>query len=121
MQFGGLVVNALVARYCAAADLFVLPSLLEALPTVAVEALACGTPVLSTDNPGGLELNEAFGPDVTILPREQPLALARAITHFLRNKRRTLSGTRETIEREFRAAAAAAKYRAIYDGLTARV
>ena len=32
MTFAGLVDNAMVARYCAAADLFVLPSLLEALP-----------------------------------------------------------------------------------------
>lgn len=115
VEFAGLVDNALVARYCAAADLFVLPSLLEALPTVAVEALASGTPVVSADNPGGLELNDAFGPDVTIVPREQPLALAKAIAHFLRQKRRTLPGTCETIEREFRPAAAAAHYRAIYE------
>jgi glycosyltransferase involved in cell wall biosynthesis len=115
VQFAGLVDNAMVARYCAAADLFVLPSILEALPTVAVEALACGTPVVSTDNPGGLELNEAFGPDVTVVPREQPVPLARAIAEFLRHKRRTMPGTRETIEREFRPAAAAAQYRAIYD------
>ncbi len=53
VRFTGLVDNALVARYCAAADAFVLPSLLEALPTVAVEALASGTPVVSADNPGG--------------------------------------------------------------------
>jgi glycosyltransferase involved in cell wall biosynthesis len=114
VEFAGLIDNAVVAKYCAAADLFVLPSILEALPTVAVEALACGTPVVSSDNPGGLELNEAFGPDVTVVPREQPPALARAISEFLRHKRRTLSGTRETIDREFRAAAAAAHYRAIY-------
>lgn len=114
VTFAGLVDNALVSRYVAAADLFVLPSLLEALPTVAVEALASGTPVLSTDNPGGLELNDVFGPDVAIVPREQPMALASAIAHFLRHKRRALPGTRESIERSFRAAAAAAQYRDIY-------
>ncbi len=118
VHFAGLVDNTVVAKYCAAADLFVLPSLLEALPTVAVEALACGTPVISTDNPGGLELNDAFGPDVAIVPREQPLALAGAITRFLQHKRRTLAGTRETIERDFRPAATAARYREIYARIT---
>lgn len=114
VTFAGLIDNAVVSRYVTAADLFVLPSLLEALPTVAVEALACGTPVVSTDNPGGLELNDVFGPDVAIVPREQPMALASAIIHFLRNKRRTLPTTRDAIERGFRPAAAAAQYRRIY-------
>jgi glycosyltransferase involved in cell wall biosynthesis len=114
LTFAGLVDNSVVARYVAAADLFVLSSVLEALPTVAVEALASGTPVLSTDNPGGIELNDLFGPDVALVPREQPMALAGAIIHFLRHKRRTLAGTRETIERGFRATAAAAQFREIY-------
>jgi glycosyltransferase involved in cell wall biosynthesis len=112
--FAGLVDNALIARYCAAADLFVLPSLLEALPTVAVEALATGTPVLSSDNPGGLELNDVFGPDIAIVPREQPMALANAIMYFLHHKRRTLPATREAVERLFRPDAVAAQYRQIY-------
>jgi len=115
VTFAGLVDNSIVADYCAAADLFVLPSLLEALPTVAVEALACGTPVLSSDNPGGLELNDVFGPDVAIVPREQPMALARAIGYFLEHKRRTGAATRDAIDREFRPAAVAAQYRAIYE------
>jgi glycosyltransferase involved in cell wall biosynthesis len=115
VRFLGLIDNATIARYCAAADLFVLPSLLEALPTVAVEALACGTPVLSSDNPGGLELNDLIGPDVSIVPREHPLALAAAITHFLDRKRRTLPATRTLIERSFRPAAVAAQYRLIYE------
>lgn len=113
--FAGLVNNETVARYCAAADLFVLPSLLEALPTVAVEALACGTPVISSDNPGGVELNDIFGPDVSIVPREQPLPLAAAIVHFLDHKRRTLPATRSVIERSFRPAAVADEYRAVYE------
>ncbi len=114
IEFTGLVDNVAIARYCAAADLFVLPSLLEALPTVAVEALACGTPVLSSDNPGGVELNAVFGPDVTIVPGEQPIALAKAITHFLRHKRRTLAGTKAAIEREFRPEAVAKQYWDVY-------
>jgi glycosyltransferase involved in cell wall biosynthesis len=119
--FAGLVDNAVVARYCAAADLFVLPSILEALPTVAVEALACGTPVISADNPGGVELNDLFGRDVSIVPREQSVILANAIVDFLTEKRRTSEATRDTIEREFRPAGVAARYRALYEELTSRV
>jgi glycosyltransferase involved in cell wall biosynthesis len=115
VTFAGLVDNATVARYCAAADLFVLPSLLEALPTVAIEALASGTPVLSSDNPGGLELNDVFGPDVVIVARQQSGALADAITYFLEHKHRTSTATRVILEREFGPKAVAAKYRALYD------
>ena len=112
--FAGLVDNSTVARYCAAADLFVLPSVLEALPTVVVEALACGTPVISSDNPGGLELNGVFGPDVSIVAGEQPIALGKAIVEFLQDKRRTLPATREIIDRDFRPPAVAAQYWEIY-------
>jgi glycosyltransferase involved in cell wall biosynthesis len=114
VSFPGLVDNAKIARYCVAADLFVLPSLLEALPTVAVEALACGTPVVSSDNPGGVELNDLFGPDVSIVPREQPLALAAAIVQFLDDKRRTLEATRKVVDQTFRPTAVAAQYREVY-------
>jgi glycosyltransferase involved in cell wall biosynthesis len=117
VTFAGLVDNTLVARYCAAADLFVLPSILEALPTVAVEALAAGTPVISADNPGGLELNDLFGRDVALVPREQPLPLARAIVEFLLDKRRTTESTREIVEREFRPAGVAAHYRSLYESV----
>jgi glycosyltransferase involved in cell wall biosynthesis len=115
VTFAGLVDNATIATYCAAADLFVLPSKLEALPTVAVEALAAGTPVISTDNPGGVELNDVFGPDVGVVPREQPIALGLAIVRFLEDKRRTSVSTRLTIERDFRASAVGARYRALYE------
>lgn len=114
VTFAGLIDNTAIARYCAAADLFVLPSLLEALPTVAVEALASGTPVLSSDNPGGLELSDVFGTDVAIVPREQPMPLADAIGDFLRNKRRALRATRTVVDRDFRPKAVASHYWQVY-------
>jgi len=114
VTFTGLVDNARVAGYCAAADLFVLPSLLEALPTVAVEALASGTPVISSDNPGGVELHGLFGDDVAVVPKERPAALAGAIRAALRQKRRTHPSTQSIVEQRFRADAVARHYFAIY-------
>ena len=114
VTFAGLVDNARVARYCAAADLFILPSRLEALPTVAVEALASGTPVISSDNPGGVELHGVFGDDVAVVPKEQAAALARAIQAALRQKRRTTPSTQAIVERRFRADAVARQYFEIY-------
>jgi glycosyltransferase involved in cell wall biosynthesis len=114
VTFAGLVDNALVARYCAAADLFVLPSVLEALPTVAVEALASGTPVVSSDNPGGVELNGVFGDDVRVVPKENAAALAGAIGDFLSAPRRTRPAAQASIETRFRAAAAARQYWDVY-------
>jgi glycosyltransferase involved in cell wall biosynthesis len=120
VTFAGLLDNAAVAKYDVAADAFVLPSLLEACPTVALEALACGTPVISSDNPGGLELRDVFGFDVSVVPRENAMALARAITQLLDEKRRTRWQTREIVEREFRPAAVEAQYHAIYEQVLAR-
>jgi len=114
VTFAGMIDNRAIAHYCAAADLFVLPSILEALPTVAVEALAAGTPVLSSDNPGGLELNDLFGQDVSIVPKEQSMQLAAAIGHFLQHKRRTYDSTRAAIARDFSPAAVADQYREVY-------
>jgi glycosyltransferase involved in cell wall biosynthesis len=112
--FTGLVDNSVVAQYCAAADLFVLPSLLEACPTVALEALASGTPVVSADHPGGVELHALFGDDVTVVPREQPGPLAMAIIRGLEHKRRTRRDTRDVLAREFRPAVVWSRFLTTY-------
>jgi glycosyltransferase involved in cell wall biosynthesis len=120
VTFAGLVDNAVVARYCASADLFMLPSVLEALPTVAVEALASGTPVISSDNPGGVELHGLFGDDVAVVPREQAAPLAAAISSALSHKRRTRPATQAIVESQFRAAAVARQYWDLYADVIGR-
>jgi glycosyltransferase involved in cell wall biosynthesis len=110
----GLVPNDAVAELAGAADLFVLSSTLEATPTVALEALAAGTPVVSTDNPGGLELRETFGDDVAVVPRADPPALARAILAFLAAPRRTRPATDRLIEERFRLRGVVDRYLALY-------
>jgi glycosyltransferase involved in cell wall biosynthesis len=118
VRFAGLVDNEIVADYNRAADVFVLPSLLEALPTVAVEALACGTPVVSADHPGGVELNALFGEDVVVVPREDSGRLAAALIARLAAPRRTLSATEAGLARYFRPAAVRAQYFALYGELS---
>jgi glycosyltransferase involved in cell wall biosynthesis len=114
ITFAGLIGNAELWKYYVAADLFVLPSLLEACPTVALEALACATPVISTDNPGGVELHKVFGEDVTLVPRENANLLAGAISQALEQKRRVREQTLQTLDRDFRASAIASKYWDLY-------
>ena len=71
------------ASFYATADLFVLSSDYEGLPTVLIEALSFGVPVVSTDCPfGPAEIlgNNQYG---TLTPVGDPEALARALTDAL--------------------------------------
>jgi glycosyltransferase involved in cell wall biosynthesis len=114
VTFTGLLLNDQIARYSAVADVFALPSLLEALPTVAVEALAGGTPVVSADHPGGLELHTLFGDDVAIVPKEDAAALATAIAKALDTPRRVSASTLAVVDRQFRPKAVLADYDRVY-------
>ncbi|HXE80684.1 MAG TPA: glycosyltransferase family 4 protein [Vicinamibacterales bacterium] len=114
VTFTGALAPEAVARYDAAADVFVLPSLLDSCPPGALEALASGTPVIAADNPGGLELRELFGFDVSVVPRGNALGLARTLVHFLEDRRRVRPATYDLLNREFRPAHVGAQYRAIY-------
>jgi glycosyltransferase involved in cell wall biosynthesis len=109
------VPNEQVAELQAAADLFVLSSVLEATPTVALEALASGTPVVSTDNPGGVELGALFGDDVRVVPKQDPPALARAVLAGLAEPRRTLARTAALLDERFRLDGVAAQYLRLYE------
>ncbi len=110
----GLVDNRELPRYYHAADLFVLPSRLEAFPTVAAEALAAGLRVVSADHPGGIELQGLFPDDVDLVPREKSEPLAEAILKALSPVRSSSAETRARIERELRPKAAVETYLEIY-------
>jgi len=115
VQLLGTVPNDRVAALQGAADLFVLSSVLEATPTVALEALASGTPVVSTDNPGGVELAALFGDDITVVPKRDPAALAGAILDFLARPRRARPETAQRIAERFRLEGVSARYLALYE------
>lgn len=114
ITFTGVVENDTVARYAAVADAFVLPSLLEALPTVAVEALASGTPVISADHPGGIELHEIFGDDVQVVPKGSSEALAAALEDALAQPRRVRPATAGLVRMHFGPEAVYRAYDAVY-------
>lgn len=112
----GLVDNRELPRYYQAADLFVLPSRLEAFPTVAAEALASGLRVVSANHPGGIELQGLFPDDVELVPREQVEPLARVVAEAISRGNASSAKTRERIERELRPMAAVAAYLELYRG-----
>lgn len=117
VTFAGLVPNEVVAQYAAVADVFALPSELEALPTVAVEALAAGTPVVSTDHPGGVELHALFGDDVMVVPRGDVAGLTRLLTTAIEAPRRTRETTADLVQARFGPDAVRDAYLTLYERL----
>lgn len=86
VAFQGFVQNPL--PYMRAADAFVLSSRSEGFGNVLVEALGCGTPVVSTDCPHGPADILARGEYGLLVPPRDPVALANALGQVLDERER---------------------------------
>jgi glycosyltransferase involved in cell wall biosynthesis len=73
--------------YMAHASLFVLPSRWEGLPTVLIEALYLGAPIIATDCPGGSREILKDGRYGRLIPMDAPLVLAESIIKSLKECR----------------------------------
>ena len=91
VHFLGAVPHAELPELLSAADLFVLPTASEGLANAWVEALACGTPVITSDIPGAREL--ITSPDYGRLVPRDAAAIAEAARELLANP-----PTREAVE-----------------------
>jgi len=88
-----------IERVLAAADLFVLPSLADALPTALIEAMAAGIPVVASAVDGILEMID-HGRTGVLVPPGDRAAFASATTALLAE-----AGTAEKLGRAARAEA----------------
>ncbi len=85
VAFQGRVEQSELPRFYSAADLLALPSSYESFGMVALEALACGTPVAATRVGAMEQLLRSYG-NGRLAPDLQPASLATAIENVLRDR-----------------------------------
>lgn len=110
-----------VKRHLAAADLFVLPTLTEALPTVLAEAMGAGLPIVASAV-GGVPEMVLDGENGLLVPPGEPIALAEACRRLLTDReeatRMGAAGRRVAAER-FEIGRQAARVADLYRALVA--
>ena len=85
VQFFGPVAHEDLPLYYSAADALIIPSRYESFSLVALEALACGTPVLAT-LVGAMDHLIQEGVNGNIIPNAEPRSLASVIDRFIGQK-----------------------------------
>jgi glycosyltransferase involved in cell wall biosynthesis len=112
------------AELLPALDVFVLASRREGIPTVVLEAMACGIPVVTSDVGAVREVVEA-GASGLVVPRGDPAALATAVEQLLAEpelrERIAAAGRRIVVERHDLDTCAEAHARAYRRAMEGRV
>jgi glycosyltransferase involved in cell wall biosynthesis len=87
-----------IPELLAASDLFVLPTLQDALPTVLIEAMAAGKPIVAS-NVGGVPEIVDDGTTGLLVPAAEPEALAQASIQLLqdRDRRKEMGQTGQAV------------------------
>lgn len=113
VHFLGSLDHDTLPKVLSAADAMVLPTVSEGLANAWVEALACGTPLVTTDVGGVRELVRS--PDAGVLVEPTVPAIAAGITDVLTRKvpRETVAAAAEQFDWDRHAAALAAYYERI--------
>ncbi len=88
-----------VAKFYAAADLFVLPTIYDPFSNACLEAMASGLPVITTRNNGAAEIIEDGNEGFVTLSVTDPVELARKIAATLTDAVRMGANARATAER----------------------
>lgn len=102
-------------KYIAASDALLITSESEGLPTVLLEALISGTPVVSVALPGIQEIAEKYPrAGIRIVSNRSPEALAQALDDALRSARPSAS-EREALRQSFSPERAARELKDIYE------
>ena len=114
--FTGAVPLAQIRDYLAAADVNAVPSRLEGLNRVIIEAAAVGTPSVISDGAGAAELTARYGGGL-IVPQGSVSALAHAITRILAAPAAsaTLATQAIAMAADHSASAIAARLHALYE------
>ena len=115
--FTGVMAHKALVNFYASSDIFVLASKLDARPNVILESLSCGTPVITTNNPGGIELAGQYPEDVTLLEKDTPVALADAVIKLLDEDRRVSESTIKNIAGQLNKEVITQRFLDIYNGI----
>ncbi len=100
-----------LADFYAMCDAFALPSRTDCFPSVQVEAMLCGSPVVASDIPGARVPVGLTGMGL-LVPPEDPVALADGVCAVLAERER-FRRSREEIERRFSLARCLDDYEAL--------